>query len=319
MNVYFDWNIFDRIEKKHKLSEEERQPYNELERLASSGKIVVPYSNAHLNDLFRGFKKNPDFIDGHLDILERLTNNLCICQYWNKKNSDWHFRNVQEFFNEKKAEREFESQTFSELMDFDETGLSKKLLKILELTPLPKEFEQSYKFDPMFGIIYPTAKTQKNLLALCEDLYQFSINIKLDYSIYKSLKVFLIKSTQKLKQNKDLLKPLNINSKELPKHLNIFELLNKYEPKTKTSENPYYSKIIDTFYKYDLKGYKSDKNFNNMFDDALHTFYGAHCDYFITNDDRCQYKAIKTYERLNISTVVLKANEYKKIKPASNN
>lgn len=75
-------------------------------------------------------------------------------------------------------------------------------------------------------------------------------------------------------------------------------------------------KIIETFYKYDLKGYKSDGNFNNMFDDSLHTFYGAHCNFFVTNDDRCKYKAEKTYERLQIKTIVIKASEYNRIKTA---
>ena len=55
-----------------------------------------------------------------------------------------------------------------------------------------------------------------------------------------------------------------------------------------------------------------------MFDDSLHTFYGAHCDFFITNDDRCKYKAEKTYERLKIKTSVIKAYEYEQIKNADN-
>lgn len=49
-----------------------------------------------------------------------------------------------------------------------------------------------------------------------------------------------------------------------------------------------------------IKGYKSDANFNNMFDDGLHTFYASHCDVFITNDVRCKYKAEQTFEKLNI-------------------
>lgn len=55
--------------------------------------------------------------------------------------------------------------------------------------------------------------------------------------------------------------------------------------------------------------YKSDANFNNMFDDGLHTFSASHCDVFITNDDRCKYKAEKTFEKLKIKTLVLKSNE----------
>ena len=50
-----------------------------------------------------------------------------------------------------------------------------------------------------------------------------------------------------------------------------------------------------------------------MFDDSLHTFYGAQCDYFVTNDNRCKYKAEKTYERLKIKTIAIKANEINRV------
>lgn len=96
--------------------------------------------------------------------------------------------------------------------------------------------------------------------------------------------------------------------------MNIFEISDFYGPKTKTSENPIFSKVIETFYKYDLQGYKTDANYNNMFDDPMHTFYASQCEYFITNDDRCNYKAQKTFERLKLKTVVLKADEYEQIK-----
>lgn len=90
--------------------------------------------------------------------------------------------------------------------------------------------------------------------------------------------------------------------------------MNIFKEKSRASENNVYSKIIETFYKYDLQGYKTDSNFNDMFDDALHTFYASHCDFFITNDDRCKYKAEKTFDKLKIKTIVIKANEYEKIK-----
>jgi ribosomal protein L28 len=46
-----------------------------------------------------------------------------------------------------------------------------------------------------------------------------------------------------------------------------------------------------------------------MFDDGLHTFYAAHFDFFITNDDRCKFKAEKTYEKMKVCTRVIKIDE----------
>lgn len=314
MNVYFDLNIFDRIEKKDKLVESESEIYTELENLILNGEITVPYSNAHLNDLFRGFQKNPNYIVGHLDNIERLTKNLCICQYWGRKETTWHYRGIREFFNEKQTEWEFEPNSFGELFD-EEDGIPNPYI-LLKLAPLPKNWNLGYSQDPMFGLMYPKSKTNNNLYALCEDLFNFQSRLKSDYSLYKTFKSYLIKSLHKLNNNPEMLKVVRQNFKDLPKHLDIFEISDLYNPKSKTSENSNYSKLIETFYKYDLKGYKTDGNFNNMFDDSLHTFYGAQCDFFVTNDDRCKYKAEKTYERLKIKTIVIKANEYERIKTA---
>ncbi len=313
MDIYLDWNIFDRIEKITQLQDSDRRTFESLEKIISNEKVSIPYSNAHLNDLLRGFKKNSYFIDKHLDTLEKLTNNLCICQYWNHEHVVWHNRSVKEFFKEKKEEIESEPETFLELVDFDETGILKSYIKAFELIPLPKQFYDCYKYDSLFGIIYPTSRKEKNMLALCNDLHAFSMRLKTDYSVYKSLRSFLVKSISKLNKKKDLLKQLKLSSVEAPEHLTIFELSKLIATKTESSKNKNYSRIIETFIKYDLKGYKSDANFNNLFDDALHTFYGAHCDYFITRDDRCHYKAIKTFEKLGIKTVVLKPEEFERI------
>jgi hypothetical protein len=310
MYAYIDWNIYNKIEWKDKLTAKEYNLYNELENQILSNKIIVSYSNAHLNDIFRGYKKNPAYINNHLKNIKRLSNDLCICQYWNSEHANLHYRDVYDFFDEKKDERESEADSFSQLMSFDNPFLSKQskqLFVILEQTPLPEKFDDCYKFEPLFEIMFPTAKIYKNMLSLCEDLYSFSIKIKFDYSLYRALKKYLNESIKALNDKKDILPALNLD--EAPAHLNIFELSKNIKTEPGIIKNQKYSEIIDTFYKLDLQGYKTDKYFNNMFDDALHTFYGAHFEYFITIDDNCYYKAKETYKKLDISTVVLKPDE----------
>lgn len=311
MNVYFDLNIFDRIEKKYNFPEQEKIIYSELESLIVEEQITVPYSNAHLNDLFRGYQKNPNFIEGHLKNIERLTKNLCICQYWNQKQAVWHFREIFEFFEEKKSDWEFEPETFEEL--FTQSGLPNLLLPY-KFVKLDESWKQAYNYDPMFKLMFPKSKKENTVYAVMEDIYEFQKRLKSDYSLYKKFKSHLGKSINKLKNSREYLNSIKQNFNELPKHLDIFELSELHAPKNKYVKNEAYSKILDVFYKYDLKGYKTDANYNNMFDDSLHTFYAAHCDFFVTNDDRCKYKAEKTYERLKINTIVIKADEYMKMK-----
>ncbi len=312
MNVYLDLNIFDRIEKKNSLSEPENEVYGELEKLILDEHIVVPYSNAHLNDLFRGFQKNPNYIDGHLANIQKLTKNLCICQYWGRNETTWHYRDIRKFFNEKQTEWEFELTSFRDLFDSDIE--MQNTLKPLKSIPLPNEWKLGYQQDPLFGILFPKSKIENNMSSLTEDIFNFQSRLKSDFSLYKNFKSYLLKSLSKMKNNQGMIKAIKGNFKNLPKHLDIFEISDLYEPKSKSSENENYSKLIEIFYKYDLKGYKSDGNFNNMFDDSLHTFYGAQCDFFITNDDRCKYKAEKSYEKLKIETVVIKAFEIEQLK-----
>ena len=65
----------------------------------------------------------------------------------------------------------------------------------------------------------------------------------------------------------------------------------------------------------DFVGYGSDKlteknQYDNLFNDALHCFYGAHCDFFITADKKTYKKTKAVYQSENISTQVMKPKEF---------
>lgn len=186
MLVYLDLNIFDKIEKKENLVDNEKEIYKNIEELILNKKVTVPYSNAHLNDLFRGFQKNRNYIDGHLSIIQRLTNNLCICQYWGQNTTTWHYRNIYDFFAHKKDEWEFEPSSFLEMFSDNDLDMPNPL-ELYKLIPLPPAFKEGYK-DPMFALMYPKSRIQNNQLALMEDIYDFQSRLKSDYSLYKSFK-----------------------------------------------------------------------------------------------------------------------------------
>jgi hypothetical protein len=304
--VYLDWNIFNQIEKNNNSNKEQIDVYNKIETLIASKEIICPYSNAHINDLLRGYYINPVFIPKHLETLTRLTNNLCIVQYWGKEEAIWHYRNATEFFNSALEESVIPSKSFTELMKFDETGL---LRKAIELIPFPKDFDKIYNADPIFPLMFPKTKEQMTMMALCEDLYDFSKNAKKDYTLYKSLRRYFNENKNKLGAHHGIIDVVG-NISETPNHLNSDTIWEKYAGKTKVSDNNLYQIITDTYCKIDFRGYKSDEKFSNLIDDSLHVFYGAYCDFFITIDDKCQYKAIETYKKLDIPTKALKPNEF---------
>ena len=315
MIAYIDLNIFDRLEKIDKLEDSDKQNYQTLISLLKDKKVSTAYSNAHLNDLFRGYQKNPTYIDGHLKNIQSFTDNLCICQYWGEKDVKWHYRDIFEFFDSKISEWELEPKSYDEI--FEDEPLLQQAVDLYKLIPLPPEFKRGY-VDPMFGIMFPLSKIHNNQYALQSDIFNFQSRLKSDYGLYKTFKKYLLTGLQRVKNNQELRKSLSSSFKDLPKHLELTDIFDAYTPNNKTSENQMYSKVLDVFLKYDLAGYKTDGHFNNMFDDSVHTFYAAHFDFFITNDERCKYKAEKTYEKLKIKTRVIKIDEIKILKTACN-
>lgn len=314
MVIYLDWNIFDRVEKLERLNEEDKKIYSRLYSILEEEHNYTPYSNAHLRDLFRGYKKKPEFIYGHLEILERVTKNLCICQYWNKKNVTLHYRSVSDFFEELKNEKESDIESIEDIIAVDSTGLLENAFNLLKNVPVPKEFKMIYREDPIFGVMYPLTRVEMTKYALTVDLLNLAFMMNTDYSLYKSLKKYISKARIKLKKHNKLIKldKSNLKTKiETPKYLEIDSIIDNLPDTLKLkSENLLYRDIFNVFLRYDLKGYKTDNMFPNLIDDGLHTFYAAYGDVFITNDDRCHYKATKTYEKLKIPTKVYTAKEF---------
>lgn len=87
-------------------------------------------------------------------------------------------------------------------------------------------------------------------------------------------------------------------------------LKNKKEPYT------YYEFYTTAYLMLDMIGYKSDKlpkptdNMQNIQTDAEHSFYGAHCDYFIALDKKLRIKSKVLYNEFNISTKILTPDEF---------
>jgi hypothetical protein len=327
-SLYLDWNIFNKLEDLNNLTGQEADIYGKMKSSIDDWMFNVPYSNAHLNDLLRGYLKNPSYTPAHLKFIEELTNNLCIVQYWKQQYATMHFRDVNEFFQTIIDEVGFLPESFSELMrstvsdaDDDDTELmvfanAQRTLIELQLEsfskrPVPKEFMSIYKADPIFERIYPRTKVEKTFLALCEDGYKFSMNINSDYSLYKGLKKYINAAVHKLKNHKDLMTIGDVGPNG-PGYLTYEEIYDKSVPDFKPSANVEYDKIINLFTKLDMSGVNSDEKFQNMFDDSLHTFYAAHCDYFITIDKKCHAKATEVFKRLGISTQVMFPEEFVK-------
>lgn len=312
--VYLDWNVFNKIEKLNSLLDEEKQTYSAINDAIIAGKIVVPYSNAHMSDLHRGYIKDPKYTAGHLFTIASLTNHLCIVQYWGEKQVRWHYRDVNDFFESSIEESSYVAESFSDLLNPGGDSLLETLkeaqLNLLRSNPLPENFKEIYKADPIFSVMYPRSKVEMNQLALCEDLYAFSCKIKVDYNLYKNFRKYINQAKLKFQEVRKMDKEVSKSNTEIPSTLTYDEVWELYAPKNTLTSNPAYDKIFDLFTKTDLKGYNQDERFANLIDDALHVIYAAHCDYFVTIDNRCYEKALKVFHQLKIETKVMKPEDF---------
>ena len=312
--VYCDWNVFNKLEHTAELEPNEQVIYEKIRQLLNDGKIVVPYSNAHISDLARGYRKNQTYAEEHLSNIRLFTHNLCITEYWGDMQPRWHYRDPEVFLQDTLKEQDDTSPDFSSLYkSLDDPLLSEafELRKLaLKLQPMPAAFQQLYLLNPIFNVMYPRTKTEMNLLAFCDDLYTFAIRIKTDFALYKQHKKMMIDLKNKFPL---LRKPVTQAEQEVigqPEYLNWDEAWDDLSKNFKVSYNPEANKVIGLFTTTDLKGYSQDEKFANMLDDATHCFYAAHCQYFLTLDQRCLDKANLVYRKLKINTHAMKPEQY---------
>ena len=178
-------------------------------------------------------------------------------------------------------------------------------VNIDEIDKLPKKyqklkdlFQYSRKDNSFWGLL----KDMTNLLGSIEkntDTYKSIRNVLIeDMKIDTDPKnwgnpfVYLNKFMKKSKINKSF-------EEITTEHLN-----NTDKPKSRFEYFSQYYISLDMF------GFHRDSKLSNLVDDATHAYYGAYCDFFVTEDDNTYHKAKAIYEKFGIETIVCKASEF---------
>ncbi|MGF6847489.1 hypothetical protein QFZ51_002724 [Chitinophaga sp. W3I9] len=312
--IYLDWNVFNQLEKISELPDDVALVYKKMLQIIQENKISTPYSNAHISDLYRGYVKNPIYTPAHLRHITDMTKNLCIVQYWGEPKIRIHYRQPSEFLESTAEEFENTAATFSSLFNSIDDPLMQGVFgmqrTMMRFQSIDESFRTIYSVNPIFSIIFPRTKVEMNQLALCEDLYDFARKIKTDYALYKNYRKFLTECQQKFPSYKNLYQVMHNKIIGTPKSIAWDDIWDLATPDFKPSSNVFYDKIIHLFTTTDLKGYNQDERFANLLDDALHCFYAAHCECFVTLDLRCANKAKLVYNKLKIPAKVVTPLEY---------
>jgi hypothetical protein len=108
----------------------------------------------------------------------------------------------------------------------------------------------------------------------------------------------------------EIIDHLNTKLPELGTDMTFMEMIEKsIQMNPQGKDFGLHNRIGGIFEFLDMLGYWKDSyteksNFARLMD-ARHTFFGAHCDYFISNDKRTRYKARIVYEYYKIKTIVV--------------
>lgn len=320
MLVYLDWNIITNLINPDKIPDRIiRDQFIYLKQLFEypNEEVIFPYSDAHLKDLKRSFDKGErDRVSQSLDYISVLTRNICLVQYWNEENAIWQTRDPFDFFNSIVMDNSSNFNSWDDLLEpLKEYGLD-KIFDIYKNIPHNINFEEVEQYNPFFASLFPRARIENNLDAVIRDTFEMFSKVYTNPAVYKELRK-IFKEGLKIDSNiSNFQNVIDELDKYLPKTLLNKSFTELYDLNTKSSiKNKTYDKIIGVFMQLDFVGYNSDKlseknRYDNIFNDALHCFYAAHCDLFLTNDIKNSKKSKAVFESEKIATQVYNTKEF---------
>lgn len=316
IRVYFDWNVFSNINNER--GKVFTEIYNFLNGNADS--ILIVYSPAHLQDLERSyFKSELGKVETlkDLDFLATITSNHCLSYDFSKKQVRPNIIHPKIYFEDIFIKNENENLfDFSNLFGDDEFGKTMKTfweqfkalptgINIDAFGNIPQEYEsikdvfkKTFLDNTLGALVEDISLILQNPLEMERIFKNFrllankDLKINTDYSKWGDPFIYL---DQILKQNKidkgflELAKESTINAKNQPTSFDYF---------------------LNYYIQLDMFGYYKDKKVENLIDDSTHSFYAAHTDIFVTDDENTFRKSKALYKKLNISTDVLHSKEF---------
>ena len=319
IRVYLDWSVFSRIEHNGDINK------RLTAILKDESKYIIPYSPAHLKDLYRSYKKEGmSGIDGHLEKLQKYSKSLFIVYI---------IKDVLEFqFLDTRESMQQHIDAYGQCEDFD--------FSVDNITDALDPF--SSIFDSLFKMQLPNllpvdnndtnkqiAKTKssellKRLLGVEEtvsmkDMMQNMMTISStlyeddSYSNWRDGFQRDIKVSGRITDKRfNPIETLDENAQKLQKanFMELFESMLIGEDKKSL-----FNKIIALVRQLDFHGFYPDTieeghHLDNIETDYEHIAYATSCDIFIVTDKNTKAKATLAFELLKLNVRVLTPKEF---------
>lgn len=313
MRVYLDSNVYRFLKKK------ETDFYKKLEIVLNERKsnFLFCYSYAHLADLKRD-KSQKKYDD--LSYMESFVDNNYLCHYWGNKTTSCYLAKPLEAF------ENLDDDSIDDLFDFESifTG---------DLEPLGQVFTdllQSQKLDfsmmqtenqpedlkQALSTLFPADKKEFSLLDWMKNFGEFYKKLDDDKKAFKQLRGAITNNLtisnlfdidiSKVNFNDDFkLTPLKKSFKQF-----VIDNLNPNGDKEITN----YDFFTNAFSTLNILGLDKERNkkaaFANTINDSLHSYYAAHCDILVSDDEGLLVKSRALYKLLDIDTQIYHINDF---------
>lgn len=319
IRIYLDWNIVSSLKKPE---------FREIKEFIDKHKryLQFPYSPAHFSDLMKSYRPDNDYFNIDLETLEYLSEKHLI--RWEKDGVKPLFGTPKEYFEGEKDKEDISGlmdmeKIFQDLDDsVDDLGIGKmgSLMKSLfQLQPSGIEITDENK--DVMKKMFPNLKGDSTMWDLIKDIGPFSQKLLQDGEYYKDFRNTMADQGFKLEANSG-----NWEYNKVIKNIDEFLLrlgtkmtyLEYVETIFKHKKEPIsqYEYFTTAYLMLDMIGYKTDKlpkptdNMQNIRVDGEHSFYGAHCDYFVAMDKKLRIKSKVLYNEFNIPTKIIEPKEF---------
>ncbi len=318
IRVYLDWNVISSLKKPE---------FKELKEFIDKHKkyLQFPYSPAHFIDLMKSHSPDNEYFQMDLDTLNYLSDKHLI--RWGKEGIEPLFGTPNEYFEGEKNKEDLSSLMDMEKLfsDIDESlidlglgkfsGIMKTLFQLQ-----PSGIEITNENRDILNKLFPSLKPNSTMWDLMKDIGPMSQKLLQDGDYYKDFRKSIADQGLKLESNSG-----NWSYDKVIKNIDEFLIklgtgmtyLEYVESSFKSRKEPIskYEYYTTAYLLLDMIGYKIDKlpkptdNMQNIQADGEHSFYAAHCDYFVAMDNKLRIKSSVLYNEFKIPTKIIEPRE----------
>ncbi len=314
IRAYLDWNVIAA------LKSERADPEFAKLILENLQSILIPFSNGHIQDLQKG-ANDPKFLSlirKDLDYLDFISNRNCLLFEFKKNVTEakigsshdlfdsFSETHEEDFFNPEKIEGTF--------LDLGFPSIGQKIIENWKLTKVDidfSKFETNDQVKEYYAKYLVRTKKENNLYNLMLDFSELYEELKKNPSTYKKiLEIFRNYAGLDPKYISNLKKPFDDLNKILKDSKIGFDLDSLTTINTDDNNNLFrniFSKYSMEYAGLDMSGFHPDtfnkKNlFTNFTIDSYHSFFGGHCDYFVSFEKKLLLKSDALYRKYGIDT-----------------